>query len=39
MAWSVNGSNAQGRKLVNDMIKLGEFGRSTNEADYCVDNV
>lgn len=38
MAWSVNGSNAQGRKLVNDMIKL--VVRSfNNEADYCVDNV
>ncbi|PCC98992.1 DUF4041 domain-containing protein [Halopseudomonas pelagia] len=38
MAWSVNGSNAQGRKLVNDMIKL-VIRSFNNEADYCVDNV
>lgn len=36
--WSVNGSNAQGRKLVNDMIKL-VIRSFNNEADYCVDNV
>ncbi|MBS3949171.1 MAG: DUF4041 domain-containing protein, partial [Peptococcaceae bacterium] len=36
--WEVNGSKAEGRKLVNDMIKL--VVRSfNNEADYCVDNV
>ncbi|MEH6671851.1 DUF4041 domain-containing protein [Halopseudomonas sp.] len=38
MDWSVNGSNAQGRKLVNDMIKL-VIRSFNNEADYCVDNV
>lgn len=38
MGWEVNGSKAEGRKLVNDMIKL--VVRSfNNEADYCVDNV
>lgn len=37
MDWSVNGSNAQGRKLVNDMIKL-VIRSFNNEADYCVDN-
>lgn len=38
MDWTVNGSKPQGRKLVNDMIKL--VTRSfNNEADYCVDNV
>lgn len=36
--WTVNNSQAQGRKLVNDMIKL--VVRSfNNEADSCVDNV
>lgn len=36
--WEVNGSKTEGRKLVNDMIKL--VVRSfNNEADYCVDNV
>lgn len=36
--WQVNGSKAEGRKLVNDMIKL--VVRSfNNECDYCVDNV
>jgi len=36
--WSVNGKESEGRKLVNDMIKL--LIRSfNNEADYCVDNV
>jgi hypothetical protein len=38
LGWEVNGSKAEGRKLVNDMIKL--ILRSfNNEADYCVDNV
>lgn len=36
--WSVNGKRSEGRKLVNDMVKL--VVRSfNNEADYCVDNV
>jgi len=36
--WEVNGSKTEGRKLVNDMIKL--ILRSfNNEVDYCVDNV
>jgi hypothetical protein len=38
LGWEVNGSKTEGRKLVNDMIKL--VTRSfNNEADYCVDNV
>lgn len=38
LGWEVNGSKAEGRKLVNDMIKL--ILRSfNNESDYCVDNV
>jgi hypothetical protein len=36
--WAVNGSKAEGRKLVNDMIKL-VLRSFNNEADYCVDNV
>lgn len=36
--WTVNNSAAQGRKLVNDMIKL-QIRSFNNEADYCVDNV
>jgi hypothetical protein len=36
--WSVNGSKAEGWKLVNDMIKL-VIRSFNNEADYCVDNV
>jgi hypothetical protein len=36
--WSVNGSKTEGRKLVNDMIKL-VIRSFNNEADYCVDNV
>jgi len=37
-SWTVNGSAAQGRKMVSDMIKL--LLRSfNNECDYCVDNV
>lgn len=38
MGWEVNGSKAEGRKLVNDMIKLA-IRSFNNEADYCVDNV
>jgi hypothetical protein len=38
MDWTVNDSKAQGRKLVNDMIKL-VIRSFNNEADYCVDNV
>jgi hypothetical protein len=38
MNWEVNGKKSEGRKLVNDMIKL--LIRSfNNECDYCVDNV
>lgn len=36
--WTVNGSAAEGRKMVSDMKKL--LLRSfNNECDYCVDNV
>ena len=38
MGWEVSGSKAEGRKLVNDMIKL-VIRSFNNEADYCVDNV
>lgn len=38
VGWEVNGSKAEGRKLVNDMIKL-VLRSFNNEADYCVDNV
>jgi len=38
MGWTVNDSQAQGRKLVNDMIKL-VIRSFNNEADSCVDNV
>lgn len=38
MDWTVNDSKAQGRKLVNDMIKL-VIRSFNNEADVCVDNV
>jgi Domain of unknown function (DUF4041)/Meiotically up-regulated gene 113 len=38
LGWEVNGSKAEGRKLVNDMIKL-VLRSFNNEADYCVDNV
>jgi hypothetical protein len=38
MDWTVNGSKTQGRKLVNDMIKL-VIRSFNNEADFCVDNV
>ena len=36
--WEVNGSKAEGRKLVNDMMKL-VLRSFNNESDYCVDNV
>lgn len=36
--WTVNGKKAEGRKLVNDMIKL-VIRSFNNESDYCVDNV
>jgi predicted HicB family RNase H-like nuclease len=37
-SWTVNGSQSEGRKMVNDMTKL--LLRSfNNECDYCVDNV
>ena len=38
LGWEVNGSKAEGRKLVNDMVKL-VIRSFNNEADYCVDNV
>ncbi|WKV95541.1 DUF4041 domain-containing protein [Pseudomonas sp. H22_DOA] len=38
MDWTVNDSKAQGRKLVNDMIKL-VIRSFNNEADACVDSV
>lgn len=38
LGWEVNGSKAEGRKLVNDMIKL-VLRSFNNESDYCVDNV
>lgn len=38
MNWEVNHSAAEGRKLVNDMIKL-VIRSFNNESDYCVDNV
>jgi hypothetical protein len=38
LGWEVNGSKSEGRKLVNDMIKL-VLRSFNNEADYCVDNV
>lgn len=38
LGWEVNGSKTEGRKLVNDMIKL-VLRSFNNEADYCVDNV
>lgn len=36
--WTINNSLSQGRKLVNDMIKL-VLRSFNNECDYCVDNV
>lgn len=38
LGWEVNGSKAEGRKLVADMMKLA-LRSFNNEADYCVDNV
>jgi hypothetical protein len=38
MNWEVNGRKTEGRKLVNDMLKL-VIRSFNNEADYCVDNV
>lgn len=38
MDWTVNGKKAEGKKLVNDMIKL-VIRSFNNECDYCVDNV
>lgn len=38
MDWQVNGSKVEGRKLVNDMLKL-VIRSFNNESDYCVDNV
>jgi len=38
MNWTVNGSVAEGKKMVNDMIKL-TLRSFNNECDYCVDNV
>ena len=36
--WTVSGSEAKGRKMINDMVKL--LLRSfNNECDYCIDNV
>lgn len=36
--WTVNNSQAEGKKLVNDMKKL-IIRAFNNECDYCVDNV
>lgn len=36
--WTVNGSKAEGKKMVKDMIKL-VLRSFNNECDYCVDNV
>ena len=38
MNWVVNGNKSEGKKLVNDMIKL-VIRSFNNECDYCVDNV
>jgi hypothetical protein len=38
MAWEVSGSKVQGRKLVNDMMKL-VLRSFNNECDSCVDSV
>lgn len=37
-SWTVNNSQAEGRKLVKDMMKL-VLRAFNNECDYCVDNV
>ncbi|HOX10813.1 MAG TPA: DUF4041 domain-containing protein [Candidatus Moranbacteria bacterium] len=36
--WTVNNNRTQGKKMVNDMIKL-VLRSFNNECDYCVDNV
>jgi hypothetical protein len=36
--WTVNGSKTEGKKMVNDTIKL-VLRSFNNECDYCVDNV
>lgn len=36
--WTVNNSKSEGKKMVNDMIKL-VLRSFNNECDYCVDNV
>lgn len=36
--WVVNNNAAEGKRLVNDMVKL-VIRSFNNEADYCVDNV
>lgn len=36
--WTVNGSASEGKKMVNDMIKL-VLRSFNNESDYCVDHV
>ncbi len=38
MNWEVNGKKSEGKKLVNDMIKL-VIRSFNNECDYCIDNV
>ena len=38
LEWQVNGSKVEGRKLVNDMMKL-VIRSFNNECDFCVDNV
>lgn len=38
MNWEVNGKKSEGKKLVNDMIKL-VIRSFNNECDSCVDNV
>ncbi|MBK7894995.1 MAG: DUF4041 domain-containing protein [Anaerolineaceae bacterium] len=36
--WTVNNSKSEGKKMVNDMIKL-VLRSFNNECDYCVDHV
>jgi multidrug efflux pump subunit AcrA (membrane-fusion protein) len=38
VGWTVNGSASEGKKMVNDMVKL-VLRSFNNECDYCVDNV
>jgi len=38
MNWEVNGKKSEGKKLVNDMVKL-VIRSFNNECDFCVDNV